>query len=289
MEMPSLAFTKAQGAGNDFLIVELEDLNNLEIARSQLPQLACQICSRRFGVGADGLEVVGPSDLPGVLAEAHLWNSDGSEAEISGNGTRCVAAYLTARGQAPERFRIGTGAGVRALERAQAVHPDYRFGMTMPSSSCRVLDASLSLMIEGKTYRVATADVGNPQCVRRVDGFDFDWPALGCAIGRHPRFPNGTNVSFVKVDPNDRDPDALEVRFWERGVGATLSSGTGSIGAAVVARHCGWVRGPTVIRTQGGEMGVDWEHGIRLTGPVKILAAGKYEFSLSRVVHSPSE
>lgn len=287
--MPSLAFTKAQGAGNDFLIVELEDLISLKIARPQLSQLARQICSRRFGVGADGLEVVGPSDLPEVLAEAHVWNSDGSEAEISGNGTRCVAAYLTASGRAPERFRIGTDAGVRELERAQAAHPDYRFGMTMPSSSCRVLDASLSLVIDGKTYRVATADVGNPQCVRRVDNFDFDWPTLGCAIARHPRFPGGTNVSFVKVDPNVRDPDALEVRFWERGVGATLSSGTGSLGAAVVARHCGWVRGPTVIRTQGGEMGVDWDLGIRLTGPATILAEGKYELSLSRALHSRSD
>ncbi len=284
-----LAFTKAQGAGNDFLIVELEDLENLEIARVQLPQLACRICSRRFGIGADGLEVVGASDLPGVLAEAHLWNSDGSEAEISGNGTRCVAAYLTARGRAPERFLIRTGAGVRDLERVQAAHPEYQFRMTMPSSSCRVLDDSLALVIDGKTFRVATVDVGNPQCVSRVDGFDFDWRALGSAIERHPHFPGGTNVSFVRVGPTDRDPAALEVRFWERGAGATLSSGTGSIGAAVVARHCGWVRGPTVIRTQGGEMGVDWEQGIRLTGPAAILAEGRYELGLAHLVHARSE
>lgn len=275
--MGSLAFTKAHGAGNDFLIVEREDAASLGIDAQEVPELAARICSRRFGVGADGLEVVGSSGIPDVVANAHLWNSDGSEAEISGNGTRCVAAYLTDRGNAPERFLIETGAGVREVERVRCSHPEYEFGMTSDESACRVLDAALVLEALGARHRVIAVNVGNPQCVCRVDSFQFDWAAVGAALERHDHFPNGSNVSFVRVRRGDAGKSVLEVRFWERGAGATLSSGTGSLGAAVAARHLGWVGNPATIRTQGGDLVVDWDDGIRLTGPACIVARGRYE------------
>ena len=273
----SLAFTKAHGAGNDFLIVDREKLSGLGLDEHEFPRLAIKICDRQFGVGADGLEVVGPAKACGAIALAHLWNSDGSEAEISGNGTRCVAAYLTRSADAPEQFSIETGAGVREIERTSAEHPFYEFRMTTSQEACRVLESELTLELGGSRHVVTTVDVGNPQCVCRVDSLGFDWRALGAAIERHARFANGTNVSFVKVVLGDGGLPALEVLFWERGAGATLSSGTGSLGAAVAARHSGWVGDRARILTQGGELFVDWDRGIRLTGPAKIIAQGSFE------------
>ena len=275
--MPTLPFTKVQGAGNDFLIVERGDLARLGIPDSDLPALAKQICNRRFGVGADGLEVVGVSEIPEAIAQAHLWNSDGSDAEISGNGTRCVAAYLNEGSDLPETLAIETGAGPREVVRTMAESPDFEFRMTTQEGACRVLDGSLRLEVGGDRYPVTAVDVGNPQCVRRVESFDFDWRELGSALARHARFPGGSNVSFVKVCSRAGGEPTLEVRFWERGAGATLSSGTGSMGAAMAARHHGWVGSRVTIKTEGGIMVVDWAGGIRLTGPARIVARGAYE------------
>lgn len=276
-DMDLLAFTKAHGAGNDFLIVKRDDTSSLGLGAGDMPELAVRMCSRRFGIGADGLEVVGSPRSSKSLASAHLWNSDGSEAEISGNGTRCVAAYLTDGWGAPARFVIETGAGAREVERVRRAHPEYEFRMTSDESTCRVLDDALVVEALGTRHRVVEVDVGNPQCVYRVDSFEFDWEEVGAALERHGHFPNGSNVSFVRVGPVHAGRGLIEVRFWERGAGATLSSGTGSLGAAVAARHLGWVRNGVTIRTEGGDLTVDWQDGIRLTGPACIVARGRYE------------
>ena len=275
--MPTLPFTKVQGTGNDFLVVERDDLSRLGVTESDLPSLAKRICDRRFGVGADGLEVVGTSAVPEAIAQALLWNSDGSEAEISGNGTRCVAAYVTNGWNAPEAFAIETGAGPREVVRTKADSPDFEFRMKTREDACRVLDDRLELKVGGERYRVTEVDVGNPQCVRRVDSFDFDWPALGSELGQHPYFSLGSNVSFVRVRSGCGADSVLEVRFWERGAGVTLSSGTGSLGAAVAARHHGWIGPHVTIETAGGHLVIDWSDGIRLTGPARIVASGTYE------------
>ena len=276
-DMGLLAFTKAHGAGNDFLIVKRDDTSSLGLRAGDMPELAVRMCSRRFGIGADGLEVVGSPRSSKTLASAHLWNSDGSEAEISGNGTRCVAAYLTDGWGAPARFVIETGAGAREVERVRRAHPEYEFRMTSDESTCRVLDDALVVEALGTRHRVVEVDVGNPQCVYRVDSFGFDWEKVGAALERHGHFPNGSNVSFVRVGPVHGGRGLIEVRFWERGAGATLSSGTGSLGAAVAARHLGWVRNGVTIRTEGGDLTVDWQDGVRLTGPACIVARGRYE------------
>lgn len=279
--MASLPFVKAHGAGNDFLIVERSAIESLGIPTSRFAELAEHICSRHFGIGADGLEIVGASAIPAACASAHLWNSDGSEAEISGNGTRCVAAYLVARRAMSRSFSIETGAGLRSVESIRCSYPDFEFRMKGDAGTCRVVDGSLMLEAAGSKHRATTVDVGNPQCVCRVATFAFDWKALGAAIERHPHFPHGSNVSFVRVQPGDEGLPRLEVRFWERGAGATLSSGTGSLGAAVAARHHGWVGCRVTIGTQGGDLIVDWEDGIGLTGPARIVAKGRYEVDLA--------
>lgn len=275
--MPVVRFTKAHGAGNDFVIVERRELSEIGIGAEALPDFAAKICDRRYGVGADGLEVVSPASDPQAIAQAHLWNSDGSEAEISGNGTRCVAAYLSEVRDAPDRFAIETAAGLREIERTLASAPRYEFRMTTAESECKVLEA----MPTGEGAKLGgdmtAVHVGNPQFVVRVESLDFDWQSWGPILERDPRFPEGTNVSFVTVSHRDRQAPTLEVRFWERGAGATLSSGTGSLGAALAARHHGWITDRARILTEGGEMYVDWEGGMRLAGPAVIVSRGSYE------------
>lgn len=275
--MPAVRFTKAHGAGNDFVIVESCELSGISLGAESLPRFATRICDRRFGVGADGLEVVGPSSDSRAIARLQLWNSDGSEAEISGNGTRCVAAYLTEAVEAPERFSIETAAGVREIERTLAESPYYEFRMTTDESECRILEDQP--VGEGAKLGgdMTAVHVGNPQFVVRVERLDFDWQTWGPILERDPRFPDGTNVSFVTVNHKDSQTPTLEVRFWERGAGATLSSGTGSLGAALAARHHGWIADRARILTEGGEMYVDWEGGMRLTGPAVIVSRGSYE------------
>ena len=275
--MPVVRFTKAHGAGNDFVIVERRELAEIGIGADALPEFAAKICDRRCGVGADGLEVVSPSSDPQAVAQLHLWNSDGSEAELSGNGTRCVAAYLTESLGAPERFSVETAAGVREIERTLAKAPYYEFRMTTDESECRVLESQP--VGEGANLRgeMTAVHVGNPQFVVCVESLDFDWRTWGPIFERDSRFPEGTNVSFMTVNHKDRQTPTLEVRFWERGAGATLSSGTGSLGAALAARHHGWINDRARILTEGGEMYVDWEGGMRLTGPAVIVSRGSYE------------
>lgn len=274
--MTSLPFTKVQAAGNDFLLVERTDLDRIGLSAADIPQLATDACDRRFGVGADGLEVLGPAVGEGALISAHLFNSDGSEAEISGNGTRCVAAWLTAFRKAPRHVRIETGAGMRDLELIWGDHPNYAFRMTTAEGEYTLIRPAIRLVAGGVEQTATLVDVGNPQCVCRVGSFDFDWRRVGSDIERHADLPTSTNVSFVRIVGEGTRDASLEVRFWERGAGQTLSSGTGSLGAAVAARHHGWITDRARIVTQGGEMTVDWLDGVRLTGNAAIVCRGTY-------------
>ena len=274
--MRSVGFVKAQAAGNDFLVVDAARIAEAHVSDEDLAQFAARICSRRFGVGADGLEVVDASTAIDADFGARLWNSDGSPAEISGNGTRCVAAYLTEQRLVSGRFSIATGAGVRDVQLVSARPPGFEFRMRTDEAACRVMAAAVELKLGSDRQTVTTVDVGNPQCVCLVESFGFDWQARGAALESHPHFPDRTNVSFVRVGVGRGGIPKLEVRFWERGAGPTLSSGTGSLGAAVAARHHGWIRRRAEIHTQGGEMLVDWDDGIGLTGPVRIIARGDY-------------
>lgn len=276
--MPAVRFTKAHGAGNDFVIVERREISEIGVGAEALPDFAAKICDRRYGVGADGLEVVSPPSDPQAIAQVHLWNSDGSQAEISGNGTRCVAAYLSEVRDAPDRFAIETAAGLREIERTLARAPRYEFRMTTAESECHVLEATLTGEGAKLGGDMTAVHVGNPQFVVRVERLDFDWQTWGPILERDPRFPEGTNVSFVTVNHKDCQTPTLEVRFWERGAGATLSSGTGSLGAALAARHHGWITDRARILTEGGELYVDWESGMRLTGPAVIVSRGSYQF-----------
>jgi diaminopimelate epimerase len=251
-------FEKWQALGNDYLIVENEHLN-AELVRA--------LCDRHFGVGADGVVQLQPPDEPGFVARLRIFNPDGSEAELSGNGARQAILYLRHRGWTQaDTFSIQTVAG------------EIRPTITGPTT-CRVDMGRASLTskdypggppdgtgtVEGFAFQHVS--IGNPQCAIRIADRDelerLDLPAIGPAIERAPPFPNRTNVSFWTA----LAPGAIRARIFERGVGETLSSGTGACGAAVahVLRggdtHC-------TVDLDGGELEVDVDESLHvdLTG-----------------------
>ncbi|MEI9973050.1 MAG: diaminopimelate epimerase [Ignavibacteriota bacterium] len=220
-----------------------------------------------------GLLVSPPSDADAEGA-IQLYNSDGSIAEISGNGTRCAAAFLIRHGFAAGVVRIRTGAGVKTLRTLQRSGLAFEFEMNMGVP--RVTAPRFDLPLSTGPRDVTLLDVGNPQCAVPVDDFDFDWRKMGAEIESHPHFPNRTNVSFVL--PVDRH--RIDVRFYERGAGETMSSGTGSTGAAAAAVARGMVESPVEVLTPAGSIHIRLEESAYLTGPAEIIAEG--EFFLSK-------
>jgi diaminopimelate epimerase len=263
----TIPFTKAHGAKNDFLLTWAADA-----PRRDLEKIAVAICDRYTGVGADGWMLVQPGD-DDVYASIRLFNSDGSEPEMSGNGTRCAAALLVQAGHRDPRIPIVTGAGLKWLDLISREDNRFWFEMNMGTP---VIAGAEAFEVSGQTLDVTILNVGNPQCAVFVEEFPNAWQALGAAIERHPRFPNRTNVSFVKKAGAGR----IDVRFFERGCGETMSSGTGSTGAAVAAIARGWVESPVVVDTPAGELTLKWDgkRDAQLTGPAEIVARGEFYF-----------
>jgi diaminopimelate epimerase len=261
----TIPFTKAHGALNDFLLTWDQDA-----PRENRAALARAICHRHAGVGADGWLLVSRPDEPGGDAAIHLFNSDGSEAEMSGNGTRCAAAFLLREGLARPDIRIRTGAGLKSLRLIERSGLAFTFEMNMGRAEVRERDASIDLRAGPR--RAVILWVGNPQCAVPVEDFDFDWRAVGAEIESHPRFPNRTNVSFLRRV----DEHSIEVRFWERGAGETMSSGTGSTGAAAAAAALEMAHSPIRVATPAGPLDLRLEGEIFLTGPAAIVAQGEF-------------
>jgi diaminopimelate epimerase len=262
-----IPFTKAHGARNDFLLTwkheaPLEDHERIAVA----------ICERHTGIGADGWMLVSPPDEEGYGA-IRLYNSDGSEAELSGNGTRCAAALLIASGHATREVPIVTGAGLKhllLLRREQNLF-DFEMNMGVP----KIVDLEAEIEVPGGVRDCAILDVGNPQCAVFVTGFGFDWRAAGAELETHQLFPNRSNVSFVRIV----DRNTIDVRFWERGAGETMSSGTGSTGAAAAALARGYIDSPVRVLTPAGPLDLKWEGTqVHLTGPAEIVARGEFYF-----------
>jgi len=252
-------FTKAHGARNDFLLAWRGDLPPI----SDTPSLARAICDRHTGVGADGWIVISPADDADAAIE--LWNSDGSTSAISGNGTRCAAALIMQGSD----VRIRTGAGIKRLQLLNRTGPVHSIEMNMG----RPVIETLNARVQGLDATIL--DVGNPQCAIFVDDFRADWRAIAASIERDPRFPDRTNVSFVRV----LDRHSIDVRFFERGAGETMSSGTGSTGAAAAAMARGLVENPVEVRTPAGPLMLRRENDeIQLAGPAEIVARGEYYF-----------
>jgi diaminopimelate epimerase len=255
-----IPFTKASACGNDFLLIDASR------AARDLHTVTRRLCDRHHGVGADGVEWLYPDAEADI--KASLINADGSEAEISGNGTRCVAAHVCSRGGKTE-ILIRTGAGVKTCQLLERQGSTFEFETDMGEPH-----VGGELAIETMWVRAVGTKVsmGNPHFVIFVENFQNDWQRQAALLGTQPQFPQGTNVEYVVV----RGPNEIEIRLFERGVGETQSSGTGSCASAVAAIASGRVRSPVKVVAPGGAQTVRWENQVYLRGPATIICRGEF-------------
>lgn len=261
--MTEIKFMKLHGDENDFLITWAETLPALD-----LPAVTRRICARTTGVGADGWMLAWRT--PDGL-RTRLFNADGSEPELSGNGTRCAAAFAYLEGHTTENHLvITTVAGPKSLQLKHRDGPRFLFEMNMGLPKVEALQTTLTL--GARTWDVTLLNVGNPQCVIFVDELPPDWRKIAAEAEGLERFPNRSNVSMVKTI----SPNAIEAVFYERGAGETRSSGTGSTGAAAAAILRGNVKSPVEVHTPAGTLNLRWDETILLTGPAELICEGTY-------------
>ena len=259
--MSTIPFVKASACGNDFLLIDGA------LAPADVSAFSRRICDRHEGVGADGVEWMHPHTSADV--EIRLINADGSEAEISGNGTRCVAAYACAE-RGLEKVSILTGAGVKVCTLTARRDGEYEFEMEMGAAE---VWPELAIPLGDGVVRGVPVSMGNPHYVMFVDEFPRDWKTLAARIQDSGQFKHGVNVEFVKAG----SPRDVNVLFFERGVGETQSSGTGSCASAVAAMATGRAQSPVRVHAAGGTQTVRKDGSrIFLRGPAQSVCRGEF-------------
>ena len=274
-----MKFTKMHGLGNDFVVVDgfSERVPDAE-------QLTVEICDRRTGVGADGLIVIMPSDKANF--RMHYINSDGSLAEMCGNGIRCLSKYVYEHGLTQSTdFIVETLGGLNRqalkVEDGRVIEISVDMGrpgllrseIPMLGDDGKVIDEPLE--VDGKQYRITALSTGNPHAVMFVDDVDAAPLAeLGPKIEHHPAFPNRTNVEFVQVI----DRGNIRMRIWERGCGETLASGSGSSASAVASIMNGFTDRNVSVRVRLGTLKISWpeDGSITMTGPATEVFKGEW-------------
>jgi diaminopimelate epimerase len=249
---------KAHAFGNDFLLASEDQLPR----NADRAAIARAVCDRHRGIGGDGLILFTPTERG---ASMRLLNADGSHSEISGNGLRCLAAWLVARG-AVDNVEIETEAGTKRLELLD--HAGYRYTFRADMGAPTAIDR-VPLEAAGERVDAVTLRVGNPQCVVLGEVNQARLHSLAAALAVHPHFPEGTNVELASVEA----PDRVRILIWERGVGPTEASGTGACAAAVAAHRYGGAANDVVVVSPGGSQRVEWrDDTIHLTGWAEVTA-----------------
>ena len=257
-----IPFVKASACGNDFLLVDAASVEGTAV--QDFSKLTQRMCDRHEGVGADGVEWMYPHASADV--EIRLINADGSEAEISGNGTRCVAGYLCAE-QGKEKITIQTGAGLKTCVLTGRRESEYEFEVEMGEAA-----VGAELALKGGVRGVPVS-MGNPHYVVFVNEFAENWQEQAREIQRRPEFKHGVNVEMVAVDGKHN----VSARFFERGVGETQSSGTGSCAAAVAAMTTGRGESPVRVHAPGGIQTVRREGNcVFLRGTARLVCRGEF-------------
>jgi diaminopimelate epimerase len=284
-----MLFVKFHGYGNDYIVCEAGELAGV----SDVPEFVRRACDRHYGVGADGiatLERCGEGDAAAADFVLRIFNPDGSEAAMSGNGSRSAASFLYFQNLwQQEELRLATKAGIKlyrlldadgrgrfrfAAEIGRPAFDSATIPMLTGEERERVLDFPLKLET-GETVRLTALQMCNPNaCVFVDDLEDSDWRRLGREIESHPQFPQRTNVEFVRV----RDRSHVEVRVYERGVGPTLSSGTGACASAVAACINGLTDRRVTVEMEGGRLEVEWRDDgeVLLTGEAEVVYRGEW-------------
>jgi diaminopimelate epimerase len=258
-----MKFSKGHAYRNDFLYVERSD-----VAHAALDRLAREMCDRHAGIGADGLIVY----EPGHAVSMRLFNADGSRAEVSGNGVRALAALVLRHDDRSDvALTIHTEAGPKHLSRidVDGIRQTFRASMGSPIGLGRMtLDAA------GESLELVVLNIGNPQCVLLGSlPDDARFRRVGAALERHPAFPEGTNVEFADVE----SPARVRILIWERGVGPTTSSGTGSCAALVAAAAYGGADREADVLAPGGAQRVEWRpDSVYLTGWAEVVCDGEW-------------
>ena len=281
-----MRFIKFHGYGNDYLVFAAAELAGV----ASLGEFARRVCARHYGAGADGIAVLGAAEDESADFAVRIFNPDGSEAAMSGNGTRCAAAYLYYQDWWwQDELRLATRAGIKLYrlcagsrrehqrfeaEIGQPVFASEAIPFVTDEPLARVVSYPLSVA-EDETVKVTALLMCNPNCCVFVDDFDaVDWRRWGQAIENHARFPARTNVEFIRV----RDRATIEARVWERGVGETQSSGTGACAAAVAACLQGLTDRRVSVLMPGGRLEVAWraDGEVLLTGEARVVYAGEW-------------
>ena len=275
-------FAKLHGTGNDFVVLDARSLDR------DWSALAQAICDRHFGVGGDGLILAATSDRAPV--RMRIFNSDGSEAEMSGNGMRCLVKFAVDQGlvkPANDEFDVETGAGVLRVRVAteRGLVTSVRESMGPPRLDPREIPVAIEapppilnfdIHVDGRTLPITPVSMGNPHAVYFQNAPVTEYPLhqVGPLMEHHALFPKRTNFEVVRV----LDRAHAEMRVWERGVGETLSCGSGASATMVAARLLDLVDGAMELRVPGGELQLEWdgEGDVILTGPVVEVFRGTW-------------
>lgn len=279
------SFIKFHGFGNDYIVIESDALAGV----GELGEFARRICDRHYGAGSDGIAIVGSSDDQAADFRVRIFNPDGSEANLSGNGTRCAAAYLHYRSiWSKTELRLITRSGVKLYtlidadprgrylfdsELGQPKFDSASIPMTTDGLRDRVVDYPLE--VDGERVLVTALQMGNPiTCIFTKDFESFDWRRIGKNLENHKQFPERTNVVFVRVD----DQKSISLRIWERGVGETMASGTCSCGGAVAAMVKEGTDRNLDVFMEGGQAKIKWRDDgeVVLRGAAEVIYAGDW-------------
>jgi len=275
-----MKFTKMHGAGNDYIYVDCF----AEPMPKDLPKLAVAVSDRHKGIGADGLILICPSET--ADARMRMFNADGSEAEMCGNGVRCVAKYVYDHGIArKEELKVETGRGILtlALETARGKVDRVKVNMGRPILEASKIPTTLAgdppvrqkLTAGGREFLVTCVSMGNPHCVTFVERLSDEWVLhVGPQVERHLAFPNRVNAEFVEVV----SPREVRMRVWERGSGETQACGTGACAAAVAGVLTGLTERRVLAQLPGGDLELEWSAAgeVYLTGPAVEVFNGQW-------------
>jgi diaminopimelate epimerase len=271
----NLRFTKMHGLGNDFILIDCRE-KAVSDQLSAAGSLSKRLCHRRFGIGADQVLLLYPSEVADF--KMVIYNADGSEVEMCGNGIRCFAKYIWDRGlSGKETLSIETAAGIIRPERAGRL---VRVDMGEPVLEGRQIPVNLDgrvkdfpLIIRDKEFKMTVVSMGNPHAVIFVDDVDrFDVKGYGPLIEQHELFPKRTNVEFIQV----LGPERIKMRVWERGAGETMACGTGASAAGVASALMGFTGRLVRVLLAGGELVIEWteDNHVYMTGPAAEVFEG---------------
>ena len=265
-----MKFTKMQGIGNDYVYI-----NCFEESVEAPAELAKKVSDRHFGIGSDGLILICPSET--ADCQMRMFNADGSESQMCGNGIRCVGKYVyDHRLVEKTEFDVETGAGIKHLkvkqENGKAVQITVDMGV--PEITSQVPEP---ILVDGKSYEFIGISMGNPHAVYYLDNIDcLDLEAIGPAFENHERFPERTNSEFIQVV----NRDYIRMRVWERGSGETYACGTGATASAVASALSGRTGQTVQVELKGGNLTIRWDREgsghVFMTGPAVEVFEGEF-------------